>query len=203
MSLPIDTIPYKCVNDNSDLASWDLDKKVLQISARFLTLKLGELFLSVLTRGAPRFRAGVLLHEHVHRVEDPQKGTIPWPGRRTYSPVGSQEQTCQNSGTEYDGMYIQVLYYKGSIGMARAIADAYGRSRCDDISAGSKTLALIGDIVETLSLAWLKEVIIVAAFTGVVLVNPGAAITLLANLMPAKVLALLVLTVFPGPSGYP
>ena len=187
---------YRCSehpSSPSTMASWygPPGPGVIRLYERFLDLETEWDLLGVLT-GPVNFRAGILLHEHVHRIEDPQTGTVSAPPDRDYHPAGSSGQdACPWSGTEYDAAYLQALYLGASEPIARLVADLYGRKQCDQISCSAKLLAAAGDIVEALALGWVASLEVLATFAT--RLDSDNAIALLLELFPTSLAALVLL----------
>jgi hypothetical protein len=186
---PFDTL-YRCANPSTPgtMASWHgpPGPATIRIHEAFLDLDVAWDIVSVLT-GPVDFRAAILLHEHVHRIEDPQMGTVSSPSDRDYQPVGSRGQDdCPLSGTEYDAAYIQALFLGGGEATARMVADIYGRKQCGQLSRSAQLLAAAGDIIEVLALGWLAAIEVVVTLTAR-LGDGDAAAELLGALFPSGI----------------
>jgi hypothetical protein len=197
VSLPVEAL-YRCGERPSSphaLASWigPPGPGVIRLYERFLDLELEWDLLSELT-GAVDFRAAVLLHEHVHRIEDPQQGTVDAPAERSYQPVGSAGQDdCLWSGTEYDAAYLQTLYLGGSEAVARMVGDIYGRAQCGLLGPAAQLLAAAGDLIEALALGWTASLEVIVTLTARLAQRPNEAMALLSSLLPDNVAAILLL----------
>jgi hypothetical protein len=194
VSRPPDEL-YRCGEHPSSpntLASWvgPPGPGVVRLYERFLDLELEWDVLSVIT-GPIDFRAAVLLHEHVHRIEDPETGTVSAPADRDYEPLGSAgQQDCPFSGTEYDAAYLQALYLGSSEALARVVADIYGRAQCARLSRAARLLAAAGDLIDALALGWLASLEVIVTLAGRLGGEPQAMLDLLAELLPADIAAL-------------
>jgi hypothetical protein len=191
VSLPTEDL-YRCGEHPGSphtLASWvgPPGPGVIRLYERFLDLELEWDALSVIT-GPIDFRAAVLLHEHVHRIEDPELGTVSAPDDRDYGPGA-----CPWSGTESDAAYHQALYLGSSEALARVIADIYGRAQCEQLSRSARLLAAAGDLIEALALGWLASLEVIVTLAGKLGGDLRAMISLLAELLPLDLVALIAL----------
>jgi hypothetical protein len=193
--LPVEEL-YRCGENPSSvhtMASWfgPPGPGVIRLYERFLDLETEWDLLGVVT-GPVDFRAAILLHEHVHRIEDPQMGAVSAPPERSYYPAGSVGQDdCPGSGTEYDAAYLQALYLGAGDGIARVVADIYGRRQCGQIGRSAQMLAAAGDLVEALALGWVASLEVIVTLTA--WLGGQAAPALLADLLPPQVAAMLLL----------
>lgn len=189
---------YRCgstPSSASTMASWfgPPGPAVIRLYDRFLDLDFGWDLLSAIT-GPVDFRAAILLHEHVHRIEDPQQGTVSAPPDRDYHPAGSASQDdCPLSGTEYDAAYLQTLYLGGSEATARMAADIYGRKQCAQLSTSARLLAAAGDIIEALALGWFASLDVIVTLTVRLATADEDLMRLLSGLFPSSIAALLLL----------
>jgi hypothetical protein len=191
VSLPPEEL-YRCgehPGSPQTLASWvgPPGPGVVRLYERFLDLELGWDVLSVIT-GPIDFRAAVLLHEHVHRIEDPETGAVSAPPDRDYGPGA-----CPWSGTEYDAAYLQALYLGSGEALARVVADIYGRAQCEQLSRSARLLAAAGDLVEALALGWLASLEVIVTLAGRLGGERQAMWSLLAELLPVDIAALIAL----------
>ncbi len=193
VSEPIEGL-YRCGNNTEHLlASWfGPPSETIRVHEDLLDLEFEWDLVSLLT-GPVDFRAAVLLHEHVHRIEDPRVGTVSAPPERSYRPAGSAGQDdCPLSGTEYNAAYIQALYLGAGEPTARMVADIYGRRQCHQLSRGAQLLAAAGDIIEALALGWWAAVEVIATLTA--RLASGRTDNLLSSLFPSGIAGLLLLT---------
>jgi hypothetical protein len=177
VSLPTEEV-YRCGERPSSLytlASWvgPPGPGVVRLYERFFDLELEWDVLSVLS-GPVDFRAAVLLHEHVHRIEDPQQGAVSAPPERSYQPAGSVgQQDCPWSGTEYDAAYVQALYLGSGEALARVVANIYGRAQCTQLSRTTQVLAAANDLIEALGMGWLAALEVVVTLTAGIMGDEG------------------------------
>lgn len=160
---------YRCGSDPDPtlMAAWyGPSHEGIVIYDRFLDLSFRWDLISLIA-GPVNFRAAILLHEHVHRLEDPQVGTVSAPADRDHHPVGSQGQDdCPGSGTEYDGAYIQTLYLGAGEIIAQMVGNIYARKQCGQIGRSAQLFAAAGDIIAALALGWIAAIEVIATLAA-------------------------------------
>lgn len=194
---------YRCrlERDTSQLAKWAYNDKIITLYRHFYDLQPFN-FVESLIEGPISFRAGALLHEHVHRIEDPGVGTVQPPENTLYEPIGSVGERCTFSGTEYNGAYIQAKYYGGTSGVPKLVAELYALTTCEELSRVAKWLAAADEIIAVLGLGWLKAFTLtttLAALGSFAFSKTEWLLGFLSGLVPHNVAVFLVLILL----GYP
>jgi hypothetical protein len=132
--------------------------------------------------GPRDLRAGILLHEHVHRVDDLDYGVL-------FATSSISGTSCLT--TEYNGAYIQAKYWAASDCVSNIAGRAYARNFCTPLLTGRQIAsATFGDLDGCFSTA-LGVLGIIATVAALILTPAKVAASLLAAL-PGEVVILIL-----------